>query len=625
MQVTATTPVREHERPMSWARAILIATGFFFVTAILTGQLPGYVFTTSTLSTLAQFEQGMLDLALLAIGIGVLCFEISFLYDPKPLIPWILFAVLGLGASVVGLFLVYMVSVGQPGTTIFGQPGWPEFLPSANWPTPGQSYLFHPAWFQLNSIDIPAVGMIAILIGLGMFFVAVLNPLTLAGKLAGPLHDLVVRVCIGAAFVTVAAYLTVYTFTQTYHASGTGAATPSGIGNVLLFIALVLAMAGALLWLLPVMVARRQRFMPAVYLHGVVGLLGTVGVPLLIIWAVTYPLVNLIHGLDPTEVWVQCSQKTVIPGSCSFTPFTGYIIAAIVFTTTFGLLIAGLYFWSTRRDTVVMGGLIGMLYLAIAVTVIHVSDPIQLPIGLIIATAITIVAFVWVWSTQREFAPTAPQQLGCTGQWLVLGTLLLIYLFGFAVFSMPNFFESEALALFYQPGRLGLHDAYWATLILGGLTALQLTLLIRRRPMSRLRKFALWVLAISTVLELIGAIQGFHANVLTQGVDAMEGSHAFFLTGMIFQAVGVLTCLLGAVRARSMPWIVTIIAVALVGIAVAIVAYSLPEAYPELVVFGVILASVGAYAYSVAGPDPEEELAYTNGNGNSNGSFVVTR
>src|SRR5258708_16361007 len=115
---------------MSWARAILIATGFFFVTAILTGQLPSYFYTTSTLSTLAQFEQGMLDLALLAIGIGVLCFEISFLYDPKPLIPWILFAVLGLGATVVGLFLVYMVSLRQPRPTILGQPGWPEFPPS---------------------------------------------------------------------------------------------------------------------------------------------------------------------------------------------------------------------------------------------------------------------------------------------------------------------------------------------------------------------------------------------------------------------------------------------------------------------------------------------------------------
>src|SRR5260221_924426 len=432
MQVTATAHMREPERAMSWARAILVATRLFFVTALLTGQLPGYVFTTSTLSTLAQFEQGMLDLALLAIGIGVLCFEISFLYDPRPLISWILFAVLGLGASVVGLFLVYMVSVGQPGTTIFGQPGWPEFLPSATWPTPGQSYLFHPAWFQLNSVDITAVGMIAILIGLGMFFLAVLNPLTLAGKLAGPLHDLAVRVCIGAAFVTVAAYLTVYTFSSTYHPSGKGVATPSGIGNVLLFIALVLAMAGVLLWLLPVMVARRQRFMPAVYLHGVVGLLGTVGVPLLLIWAITYPLVNLIRGLDPTEVWVQCSQKTVIPGSCSFTPFTGYIIAAIVFTTTFGLLFAVLFFWSTRRDTVVLGGLIGMFYLAIAVTVIHVSDPTQLPIGLIMATAITLVAFVWVWSTQREFAPTTPQPLGCTGPWLVLGPLLLVFPFAFA-------------------------------------------------------------------------------------------------------------------------------------------------------------------------------------------------
>src|SRR5260370_4610439 len=123
MQVTATTPVREHERPMSWARAILIATGFFFVTAILTGQLPGYVFTTSTLSTLAQFEQGMLNLGLLAVGIGVLCFAISFLYDPKPLIPWILFPVLGLGPPVAGLFLVYMVSVCLAGITAFGQPG----------------------------------------------------------------------------------------------------------------------------------------------------------------------------------------------------------------------------------------------------------------------------------------------------------------------------------------------------------------------------------------------------------------------------------------------------------------------------------------------------------------------
>ena len=133
-----------------------IGIAFFFVTAILTGQLPGYVFTTSTLSTLAQFEQGMLNLGLLAVGIGVLCFEISFLYDPEALIPWILFAVLGLGASVVGLFLVYMVSVGLAGTTVFGQPGWPEFLPSANWPTPGQPYLFHPLLSMRSSRNLRA-------------------------------------------------------------------------------------------------------------------------------------------------------------------------------------------------------------------------------------------------------------------------------------------------------------------------------------------------------------------------------------------------------------------------------------------------------------------------------------
>jgi hypothetical protein len=339
---------------------------------------------------------------------------------------------------------------------------------------------------------------------------------------------------------------------------------------------------------------------------------GFVGVLMFIIWAALYPVVNLIHGFDSQEIFVQCSQKTEIPSSCTFTPYSGYVICAIVFSMTFGLLFLGLYFCSTRRDTVVMGGTIGMIYLAIAVTIIHVDDPAQTPMALIIATGIALVAFFWTWSTQREFAPTQAQQLGCTGQWLVLGTLLLIYLFGFAVFSMPNFFETEALALFYQPGPGNLHDAFWAMLILGGLVALQFTFLVRRRPMSNLRKFAMWVMLVAVVLQLIGAIQGFHNNVFEQGVNAMEGSHAVFVTGICFEIVGVLVALYGAVRARGVVsfWPIAIVVMVLLSAALGVIVYNFPDPYPELIVLAFILAMVGALAYSAAGPDefpPEEE------------------
>ena len=83
---------------MSWARAVVIAVGLFFLAAILLGQTPSYFFTISTLSKLTRLEQGFLDLGLLSIGLGFIALEIALLYDPKPIIPWPLFAALGLGS-----------------------------------------------------------------------------------------------------------------------------------------------------------------------------------------------------------------------------------------------------------------------------------------------------------------------------------------------------------------------------------------------------------------------------------------------------------------------------------------------------------------------------------------------
>jgi hypothetical protein len=625
MQLTAANSVREHEKPMSWSRAIVIAVGFFFVTGILLGQLPSYVYTVSTLSTLSRMEQSFLDMGLLAVGIGLMCFTISFLYDPKPLLPWPLFLLGGLVLAAIGLYIIFQVRLG------IHSGGWAEYLPDkftdkkgtvSYWPSDNPGYLFHPAWFQPQSIDLSAIGIIALLSGIGIASLAALNPVVLSGRLLGPTRDLLVRLSIGLAIVIIALWLTINTFAGFVPADG----DRGGIINIMLFVGLVLALFGLELWLLPVMTANRQQFMPGVYLHGVVGLLGMVAAPMLVIWAVLYPLVNLIHGADDQQFFVQCSQKTQIPGSCTFTPFTGQVICAIVFTNLFAILIAGIYFWSTRRNTVVLGGTIAMVFLAIAPLVIHLDDPTQIPVGIVLATGIVVLTFIYTWATQREFAPTSPQQLGCAGQWLVLGTLLLFFLMGFAFFSLPVFYELESgLAFFYQPGYAGLHDAWWMLLLMGGLGLYQLVVLSRRRyhPMGNWRKFGLWANALALVLMVAAAIIGFHNNVLEKGVNAMEGSHALFVTALCFAIVGIAACAIAAMRAQSMPWLVAILVSVLVGLALAFVAYNLSKPYPELVVFGFALTMLGALAYTAAGPDPEDE--YLNGYEAGNGSFAVTR
>ncbi|HEV2237318.1 MAG TPA: hypothetical protein VGR57_11720 [Ktedonobacterales bacterium] len=504
MQVAAPA-ARASEQPMSWARALVLATGFFFLAAILVAQVPGYFYTVSTLATLASFEQGTLDLALLAIGMGLVAVEIGFLYDPRPLLPPALFALAGAAIAAVGGFLLVQVY-----NQVF-----PALLPD-------QGYLIHPAWFQKASIDLRAVGMLALLVGGAMVVFAVLCRPVLAGRLSGARGTLVVRLLLAVSFAILAIYFTVFTFSTHTILGGTkdtpqAQGTDGAVGNVLLFIALGAALTAIAIWLLPVMVSRRKDFMPAVYLHGAVGLIGSVGVPLLLLWVIAYPLVNLIHNFDSTQFLVQCSQKALIPASCTFTPYTGYIIVAIVIGGTFTFFAAGLYFWRGRRDTVLLGALIGIIYVGLAATIIHTGDPVQLPIGLIVATAIALLGFAFIWASQNEFASDRAEALGCTGQWLVLGTGLLIYLAGFAFFSIPNFFESEALGLYYTAGRSGLHDALWGFLLMAGLAAMQFVLLVRREPMSQLRKFILWTLLIAVALELVGAIQGFHHDLLAGG------------------------------------------------------------------------------------------------------------
>ncbi|HEX9039158.1 MAG TPA: hypothetical protein VF808_19410 [Ktedonobacterales bacterium] len=614
MAITAAAPLREHEKPMSWARAVIIAVGLFFLAIILLGQMSGYFFTISTLSKLTRLEQGALSLGLISVGLGVIALEIAFLYDPKPIIPWPLFAALGVAITAIGAFFDFQVYTGA----------WHEYLPDATttttlvngqpvnnvtyWPTPGQKWLFNPAWFQPQSIDLQAIGLLGMIIGLGVLLIAVLNPSILSGRVFGPARDYTVRIAAAASVGLLAVWLTLNTFSPSiFDVKGVSGA----VANILLFIALLAALLALVVWLLPVMVRNREQFMPGNYLHGVVGLLGGVGVPLLAIWALAYPVVNLIHQVDSTQFFVQCAQKTDIPGTCTFTPFTGYIICAIVFSIPFGLMVAGLYFWSTKRNMVVLGGTYGIVWAGLAVTLIHQDDPAQMSYGLLVAAAIALLAFAWTWATQVEFAPTRPEPLGCTGQWLVLGTLLLFYLMGFALLSMPSFFEIEALALFYQPGNGGLHDAFWALLLMGGMGVFQAAVLVRRKKMGNTRKFALWALLFAVVFELVGSIFGFHWDVLYYGVNAFGPGQAWFLAGMLFELVGIIATLYATMQIRDMRWALLILIVALVGAAEAVIIYNLRFVYEELVIMGIVLAMAGAFAYVALGPDPEDvyELA----------------
>jgi len=609
MAITAAAPTREHEKPMSWARAVVIAIGFFFLAAILVGQVPSYFFTISTLAKLTRLEQGFLDMGLLSVGLGAIAMEIAMLYDPRPLIPWPLFAALGAAIAAIGGYFDLQVFTGA----------WHEYLPDAvttsavvggqnvvtttYWPNPSQSWLFNPIWLQPQGIDLKAIGLLGMVIGLGMLTIALLTPSILSGRIFGPARDITVRVALTASIALIAVWLTIYTFAPVaFDPTGTAGV----VGNVLLFVAMMLALLALVVWLLPIMTRNRQQFMPASYLHGVVGLLGSVGVPLLVLWAVAYPLVYAIHQADSTQFWVQCAQKTQVPASCTFTPFTGYIICAIVFSIPFGLMMAGLYFWSTKRNMVVLGGTYGIVWAAMSVTLIHQDDPAQLPFGLLLAASFMVLAFAWTWATQVEFAPVRSEALGCTGQWLVLGTLLLVYLMGFSMLSMPSFFEVEALALFYQPGKGGLHDAFWALLLMGGFAAFQLAVLVRRKPMGALRKFAMWALLLAVVMEMIGSIIGYRWDVLYYGIDAMGGGQAWFLAGICFEVVGILATLYGAFQAGSPRWALTIVIMALIGTAEAVIIYNMPFVYEELVELGFFLAMAGAFAFVAAGPDPED-------------------
>src|SRR5437016_4552998 len=100
------TQQREPGDRISWARALIFAVGFFFIAALLIGQLPTYIFNFLTNPPLTGFEQGALALGAICFAGFVVIQVYVLLFDPKPVIPPFIVGGLGGVVTVGGLALL---------------------------------------------------------------------------------------------------------------------------------------------------------------------------------------------------------------------------------------------------------------------------------------------------------------------------------------------------------------------------------------------------------------------------------------------------------------------------------------------------------------------------------------
>src|SRR5439155_18554366 len=95
---------------ISWARAMIFAAGFFFLAALLIGQIPGYINLAMTASSLVGFEQGILALAVVCLAGFIVVQVLVMLFDPKHVIPPIVLSVLGNPIAIAGLAIILWAS-----------------------------------------------------------------------------------------------------------------------------------------------------------------------------------------------------------------------------------------------------------------------------------------------------------------------------------------------------------------------------------------------------------------------------------------------------------------------------------------------------------------------------------
>ncbi len=449
---------REQSERMSWARALIFGVGFFFIAAILIGQLPGIIYFKMTEANLAEFERLCAALAVVGIGGFIIVQVIVLLFDPKPLVPPAIFTGLGAILSVGGLALaIWSTTTGcTPANTLCNQ-----YFPTAStnlWSVLGGKFL----WFQTDAIDLAMLGIGILAVGLGMIFYSVL---AMREQRNPDRRDLgatpAVRAMIIGATLLLAIFLVLY---QLFDISGLAAAMfPSRpfygqrlltLGAcIILGAAIFLATGAVLLRLHYLMRPVRKNTMSTLYIVGAIGLAQT-GVIALIAWAATYPLLAWMHtwtfiGLN--SYLTICALQTNIPGSCTFSQEAGYIVDTFITTNFLVLLFAAVAVWRTRRNLVVIASIMTLIVLGGMTFMLHTA-PDQVVVALALSVGILVLATVLTLVARREVAVIGENNLGCIGQWLVMGTCLFVYIGAFAFFSMPVFDNDTEQNIPFVPG-----------------------------------------------------------------------------------------------------------------------------------------------------------------------------
>jgi hypothetical protein len=454
------TQQRELPERMSWARAMVFGIGFFLLAALLVGQIPGYVYNAMTSSSLQTFENGTFSLGLICLAGFAIVMIILFLFDPKPVVPPVLVAGVGIVLSVVGLVV-----------TVWAAATNNQFFPTAKTsfiPLLGGNAL----WFQPEAVDLVAIGLTILFVGLAAVFYGVL---ALREKSNPDRRDLGTTPAIRIMMIVSSLLLIVFLYDYNYHPF------PDVIGNVLVGIAVFLALGALALRLHYLMRPVRKRTMPGLYAIGALGLAQT-GALFLVLWFVAYPLLAWIHPMPVLGSFLtNCTRESVVPGTCSFSQDAGYIIDALITTNFFVALLAAVAVWKSKRNLVIIGSIVITAVLALTTLVMH-DVPEELPTAMMLTAGLLILGTVWTMTARNEFAVVGENNLGCLGQWLVMGTCLFVYLSAFAFFSIANFATEETPPNVPSPvNTAGATDAFVMFALFAILGVIQFFFLTRNR------------------------------------------------------------------------------------------------------------------------------------------------
>ena len=490
---------RETGERISWARALIFGVGFFFVTALLVGQLPSFVNLEMTSASLVGFEQAMLALAFVTLAGFLIIQVIVMLFDPKPVVSPAIFAGLGAIAAILGLAAI----------------GWAvltnnQFLPTSTMninSVLGGRFL----WFPAGAVDMVALGIFLLFVGLAwMFYAGLAMREQNDPDRRDPGSTPAVRKLTTIGTVMLVLFMLVFSFISPDGlAAQLNPACPEAITskcglftglfwvntfyNIFLAIAVILLLGAFALRLHYLMRPTRKTTMAGLYAVGVN--LAPIGAICLLAWFAIYPFIGWLHSVPGLgDFFVVCARKSAIPQSCAFGQAGGDLMGSILTTNGFVILMAAVWAWRTKRNMVVVGALVVAALLGVATLLTHSSfdlgDPYQGMVALMLAGGGVLMAIIWTNVSRREFAVVGEKNLGCLGMWLLVGTALFIYIAAFAFFSIPGFHETETNIPFFPGALLGIRsatavkpalDAVVVVIFVGILAAIQFYFLARNR------------------------------------------------------------------------------------------------------------------------------------------------